>query len=192
MQVPLRPKETAPMDRSPEDLPQLLHKLLRRAEASYRDRSHLVWEVWEAAVGPELARRSRPHSLRAGRLIVAVASAAWMQQLSFLRESIRDNVNRALGQPLVREVRLRMAETEAPRPVHQPSAPPPWLDQQVDKRTRDAVDREVAAIADPELREAVRQTRIRAEQVRLYREPPTAPPPQPSSGHPEHGDTEDS
>lgn len=180
------------MDDDSAELPQLLHQILRRAEASYRDRAHLVWEVWENAVGAELAHRSRPQSLRAGRLTVAVANAAWMQQLSFLRESIRDNVNRALGQPLVREVRLRLAETAAPRPPHQPSAPPPWLTQPVDAHTREVIEREVAAIADPELREAVRQTRIRAEQVRLYRGSPTAPPPRASNGRRDRGDTKDS
>jgi hypothetical protein len=180
------------MAKRPEELPDLIQQVLRRAEGSYRDRSHLVWDVWEDAVGPELARRSRPQALRAGRLTVAVANAAWMQQLSFLRESIRDAVNRALGQPLVREVRLRMTEVEAPRPVHQPSAPPPWLEQPLDDPARDAVEREVSAIRDPELREAIRQTRIRAEQVRRYREAPTATRPRQSSGRRVRGDTGDS
>jgi len=180
------------MTKSVEELPQLLQGALRRAEASYRDRAHLVWDVWSAAVGPELARRSRPQSLRAGRLTVAVANASWMQQLSFLRESIRDAVNRALGEPLVREVRLRMAETEAPRPVHRPAAPPPWLDQPVDEQARARVEAEVAAIRDPELREVVRQVRIRAEQVRLFREAPAAGPPRRSSGTRRRGGKEGS
>ncbi len=171
------------MAKSVDDLPHLLHQVLRRAEAGYPDQSHRVWDVWARAVGPEVAERSQPLSVRAGRLTVAVANAAWMQQLSFLRESIRDAVNAALGVALVKEVRLRIAETEAPRPaVHQPSGPPPWLSQELPAGVVRAVEREVEAIQDPEVREAVRQIRLRAEQVRVFREDRAAAPPPESSG----------
>jgi hypothetical protein len=167
------------MTKSPADLTRVLQRVLRQAEASYPDRSHRIWEVWAAAVGPEVAARSRPLSVRAGRLTVAVESPAWMQQLSFLRETLRDAVNRALGENLVREVRLRIAEAEpAAAPPRRSPEPPPWLGREVPAEVAEVVDREVACIRDPELREAVRQTRLRAEQARRFREDPgdAAPP----------------
>lgn len=171
------------MSQSPDDLSRVLQRVMRQAEASYPDRSHRIWEVWDAAVGPEVAARSRPVSLRSGRLSVAVESPAWMQQLSFLRETVRDAVNRALGEDLVREVRLRIAEAEPP-PPRNPAGPPPWLHREVPPDVAEAVDREVACIRDPTLREAVRQTRLRAEQLRRFREAPEGAPPRARSARP--------
>lgn len=178
------------MAKSLDDLSRVLQDVLRRAESSYPDRSHRVWEVWDAAVGPDVAARSRPLSLRSGRLTVAVESPAWMQQLSFLREAMRDAVNRAIGETLVREVRLRIAEAEPPPPPPRPApGPPPWLSQDLPSTVSEAVDREVAVIRDPQLREAVRQTRLRAEQARRFREDPAAAPPPGSSRGRQRGGT---
>jgi predicted nucleic acid-binding Zn ribbon protein len=116
------------MPKSVDDLSRVLQQVLQRAEGAYPDQAHRVWEVWDQAVGPEVAERCRPLSLRSGRLTVAVTNAAWMQQLSFVRDSLRDAVNRALGVTVVKEVRLRMAEADPPPPPpRRPPAPPPWL-----------------------------------------------------------------
>lgn len=165
----------------------LLRNLLQRAEASYPDHAHRVWEVWEEAVGPEVAKRSSPLSLRRGSLVVAVANAPWMQQLSFLRETIRDSVNRALGQDLVREVRFRLGEAETGRGLREARVPPPWLGQPLDAATLATIDREVSSIADEELRGAVRQARVRAEQFRNFTGGPRAAPPPESSAPPGRG-----
>lgn len=158
------------MSKSVDDLSRVLHQVLRKAEGTYPDQAHRVWEVWDQAVGCEVAERSSPLSLRSGRLTVAVTNAAWMQQLSFLRESIRDAVNRALEGDVVREVRLRMAEVEPPPPpARRPPGPPPWLAEDLPREVTEVVDRDVATIQDPEVREAVRQTRLRAEQIRRFR-----------------------
>lgn len=164
----------------------MLGDLVSSVEASYPDRAHLVWDVWEGAVGHELARRCQPLELRRGRLTVAACNPAWMQQLSFLRGRIQEALNLALGQELVREIRFRVAEVPPPAaPV--PSRIPAWLSEPVEDLVRAAIDAEVAAIADPTLRETVRQVRVRAEQVRRHRqrqEAPGAEPPPPSTALP--------
>src|SRR5512134_1542582 len=113
----------------------LVRSLLQNAEASYPDQTHRVWEVWERAVGPEVAKRTSPISLRRGTLLVAVATAPWMQQLSFLRENIRDSVNRTLGRDLVREVRFLLGEVERGKPSRGAPAPPTWLTKPIDAAT---------------------------------------------------------
>ena len=134
------------------------------------DRSHRVWEVWEEAVGPDVAKRSSPLALRHGRLVVAVTTAPWVQQLSFLRETIRDSLNRAIGQDLVRDVRFRLAE-RPPAPRVRTRAPPPaWLDEPLEPAFLANLEEDVSIIHDPEVRRAVRQARRRAEQVRRFRE----------------------
>lgn len=152
------------------DLSASLRDLLRRAEARYPDQAHRVWEVWESAVGPEVARRSSPVSLQGGRLLVAVSTSAWVQQLSFLRERLREALNQALGQNVVRDIRFRLAEWEPPLPAREPAPPPPWLSDPLDAATLERLREEVAGISDDAVRHAVLAARVRAEQVRRFRE----------------------
>ncbi len=154
----------------PSRLPPLLGDLLRRAEASYPDQGHRLWDVWEEALGPAVAGRSYPLSLRSGRLTVAVASAAWMQELSFLREEMRRSLNAALSSDVVREVRLRLATPEPPPPPRRRAEPPPWLAVPLSAEVRAELEAEVAAIPDPELRAAVLRVRTQAERARAFKE----------------------
>ena len=172
----------------PQALGRVLAPLLRRVEAAFPDAGHRVWEVWEGAVGAEIARRARPLAFRRGTLVLGVTSSAWMHQLAFLRAEIAARVNAALGERVVRSVRLRAA----PRPDEAPSAsgagpgapPPAWLDRPVPPETRERIRQEVRGIRDPELRAAVERARMRAEQYlrSLEGAPEGAPPPGNTAG----------
>lgn len=166
------------------ELPSLIRGLLRRAEASYPDVAHRLWDVWEEAVGAEVARRAYPLELRRGRLTLAVESAPWMQQLSMLRETLRESVNAALGAELVREIRFRNQPPAPPPPARHRAPPPAWLDEPPPTEALAAIEEQIASVADPALRETLRQVRVRAEQVRRFREAREEPPPPPSSAGP--------
>ena len=163
--------------KSLDDLSPLIQRILRKAEGSYPDSAHRIWDVWEAAVGADVARRSQPLSLRRGQLTVAVSSLAWMQQLSFLRDSIRDAVNRALGEAAVKDVRLRMSTAAAPRTRHRRAEKPGWLAEELDAETLAAIDSKVEAIEDCCVREAVERALRKAEQVKRFQESRGVPPP---------------
>lgn len=62
--------------------------------------------VWGEVVGPILARQAIPLRVRSGRLEVAVASAVWRNQLSFLQEDIIKKINRLVGKDVVIELVL--------------------------------------------------------------------------------------
>jgi predicted nucleic acid-binding Zn ribbon protein len=61
---------------------------------------------WDAVVGPELAARTAPRSLRSGVLVVAAGAPAWAVQVRFLAREIARSANRAVGEGTVREVRV--------------------------------------------------------------------------------------
>lgn len=175
------------MAKPTRDLPKLIRDLLVRAEASYPDTCHRLWDVWEEAVGADVARRAYPLELRRGRLTLAVATAPWMQQLSLLRERLRDAVNEALGTELVREVRFRLSPPEPPRAPRTAAPPPEWLSVPLDPAALAAIDAELSAVADPRLRAALRQVRVRAEQARRFRADPAEPAPPESSARSRRG-----
>ena len=62
--------------------------------------------VWEEAVGPALAQHARPLRVHRGFLEVAVPSAVWRTQLSFMQRDIVVRINELLGGEVVKELRL--------------------------------------------------------------------------------------
>ena len=62
--------------------------------------------VWEEAVGPALAQYTRPLRVRRGYLEVAVPSAVWRTQLSFMQRDIVARINELMGGEVVEELKL--------------------------------------------------------------------------------------
>lgn len=105
---------------------------------------------WEAAVGSRIAARARPMRLERGVLHVRTASSTWAQELTLLADAI---IAQLRGRGIdVEALRFRVGSVEPPER-------PPWR-----KEVRTSppevplpaeVRRELAAIADPELRTAI-------------------------------------
>lgn len=64
----------------PTSIHDLLPSVLERLSRESTRGSHLI-PLWEAAVGPALARNSRPESLVGGTLRVRAATAIWAAEL---------------------------------------------------------------------------------------------------------------
>ena len=75
--------------------------------------------VWEEAVGPSLARYARPLRVYKGCLEVAVPSAVWRSQLSFMQQEIIARVNELVGMEIVKELRLINRQDVSKRPTTQ-------------------------------------------------------------------------
>ena len=96
------------------------------AQAEFRDRLHQysVFPLWAEVVGAELARRTEPLRIEEGKLVIRVDGSAWMQELQFLKDEIRERLNVRAGAALVREIYLvsgrvrRRAKTKEVRTLH--------------------------------------------------------------------------
>ncbi len=62
--------------------------------------------AWGKAVGPVLAKQAFPLRIKSGRLEVAVASAVWRNQLSFMKKEIVERINKFVGKDVVHELVL--------------------------------------------------------------------------------------
>jgi predicted nucleic acid-binding Zn ribbon protein len=62
--------------------------------------------AWEEVAGPSLARHARALRVRNGRLEVAVPSAVWRSQLSFMQQDIILRLNELAGSPVIKELVL--------------------------------------------------------------------------------------
>lgn len=65
-----------------------------------------VWEAWDEVVGEAVSRNAWPIRLDGHRLVVAVKSNTWMQELSMLRDQITPRLNDWMGREVVREIFL--------------------------------------------------------------------------------------
>jgi predicted nucleic acid-binding Zn ribbon protein len=106
--------------RPPAQLADTLTTVLQRIDPDQRLDAYRVWTFWDEAVGPAVAQRAQPAGFRAGVLSVWVSSHTWMQELQFMKDELRGEINRRLGQELIRDIYFvsgtRMPKTGPPPP----------------------------------------------------------------------------
>jgi len=73
-----------------------------------------LWARWGEFVGPTIAQNTEPVGLNRGVLYLWVKSSSWMQQLTFMKDPIRDTLNKKLGQPLIKNIRFTLDRREVP------------------------------------------------------------------------------
>ena len=66
-----------------------------------------VQEVWEQTAGAAIAAAAKPTAERGGVLTVTCAAAVWAQELDLMAGEIVQNLNAALGEDAIRELRCR-------------------------------------------------------------------------------------
>ena len=119
-------------------------------------RVYRAWEIWPDVVGADVARGARPTKFRDGKLVVTVYHPALMQDLHFVKEHLRGELNRGIGKDLIRRIHFvrgalrpedvapttaaqrpapRYSEIEPP-PVHDPELEAAFLSLLEVRRTR--------------------------------------------------------
>jgi predicted nucleic acid-binding Zn ribbon protein len=134
----------------PMAISDLLDNAFQGKPAEKRLQEGKIWLVWDTAVGRQIAAKARPVSFRDGVLTVAVVSAPWMQQLTFLKKGIIDKLNERIGRDLVREIYLKAGMPEAPPAT---AKLPGHKTRTLNPQEKQRIAEETAAIPDPELRE---------------------------------------
>ena len=95
--------------RRSEHLGGILQRALQRHGISRRLPRRIAPEVWERAVGKELAARAQPTVLTAGTLHILVEDYRWRDQLDAARHFVVERINRRLGAGVVRELQFGLA-----------------------------------------------------------------------------------
>ncbi len=67
-----------------------------------------IGELWEEAVGPEVARHCRPVAVRGKVLEAEVDSSVWCQQLQMEREQLLAALHERMGDAAPSDLRLRV------------------------------------------------------------------------------------
>ena len=67
-----------------------------------------IWNLWDRAVGENIAKNARPEAFKGKLLLVNVTSSAWAHELQFLKSDIIAKVNEVLGKALVEEIKFKV------------------------------------------------------------------------------------
>lgn len=139
---------------SPEQIGRLLHGAAVPPVLAARLKELEIWRQWERAVGPAVAARTRPLRISGGVLTVVVASAPWMQQLSFMKSDLRQSLNALIGEELVREIVLKAGRlpAEPSAAEERPPVPQPLTLQQ-----QEWISSQLTGPCDSELRQELQE-----------------------------------
>ena len=82
-------------------LKDVIADLLKSSALPFNLNDSKIWEVWDDAVGPAIARNAQPLRIKNRLLKVRVYDPIWFQELQFMEESIREKLNKCLGREAV-------------------------------------------------------------------------------------------
>lgn len=71
-----------------------------------------VFEIWDDVVGENIAPKTAPLGFRKGALKIGVSDHGWLQQLQFLKEELRERLNKRLGRDLVESIYFQVGYIE--------------------------------------------------------------------------------
>lgn len=73
-----------------------------------------LWAKWEEVVGPTIAQNAEPVGFQRGVLFVWVRNSAWMQQMVFMKDQIRDTINKKFDSNFVKYIKFTLDRHEVP------------------------------------------------------------------------------
>lgn len=86
--------------------------ILQKSLKAYRKKKDLgmikIWDLWEDAVGKEIAENAKPAAFKGDVLLVHVNSSPWMHHLQFLKKDIIDKINSKMGKDMVGELKFKI------------------------------------------------------------------------------------
>ncbi len=87
---------------------EVLQRLMKPLDWENLGQRSRIRQVWEKMVPPEILPHTRLLEVRRRELWVEVSAAAWGQELQFLRPGILEELHRALGPEVIRDLRIRV------------------------------------------------------------------------------------
>ncbi len=149
----------------------ILDRILEGHGIERNVREHRIVLDWKRIVGERIAARTWPDGLRSGVLWVRVANSAWLQELSFLRQTMVQRANELVGEPpLVQDVRLHIGARKQSDDDDVVAALALRVFQRRHRRAYSPtpasgavlaqIEKDAAKVEDKQLREAIRGARI--------------------------------
>ncbi|MEJ5377852.1 MAG: DUF721 domain-containing protein [bacterium] len=135
-----------------ESLGEILARVMGEGGLEGRLKHETLFRSWPRVVGPLLARRCWPVSVKKGVLLVRVAGPLWMQELQFQKRDLLERVAELAGGDQIVDIRftLRGVRSSASRRAMASAQEP--LEISLSHEQRQWVENTVEEIQDPALK----------------------------------------
>ncbi|HYC57811.1 MAG TPA: DUF721 domain-containing protein [Candidatus Binatia bacterium] len=107
----------------PIRLSSILEQALSRLNLDRRLDDYRIWQAWDEVVGATIARNAQPVRLDGTRLVIAVRTSSWLQELSLLQRELVGRLNERMGREVVRELFFVVGRVEENAPAQPKSRP---------------------------------------------------------------------
>lgn len=67
-----------------------------------------VWDVWESAVGNEIAAHAHPAAFKGGLLLVYISNSTRLHHMRFMEKDLIRKLNQALGDERVKAITFKI------------------------------------------------------------------------------------
>jgi predicted nucleic acid-binding Zn ribbon protein len=138
-----------------------LSEVLKHYHLDKQTKQAMAASNWAEIVGEKSAAASRPETIRDGILFVSCKSAAWAQELTFLKARIIEEMNKRAGANVIADIRFagtglrKAAEASHGEEADQPS-PKEIQDIELAKSELSRISETVEGVKDPQLAERMR------------------------------------
>lgn len=153
-----------------QKLDEILGRALKKKHVPFRPEDRRLIEIWEKAVGPQIAAQSRPNRMRKEILLVNVSSSVWMQQLHFLKEEIIGKVNALTSSPPIKDIRFSIGQIPVPTVKGKEAAVGPYDLGNLKERDKHMMETCLASLKDEELKAILKKVMIKEITNRRDRE----------------------
>jgi predicted nucleic acid-binding Zn ribbon protein len=139
---------------------EVLFSVLKRKGMTSKIEENALLKHWPKAVGPQIASKTQPDSLRNGTLFVKTVSSVWVQQLHFIKGEILDKLNQLSGKSAIKEIRFSVGHTLAAEIDKKDTS----LAKKtvLKKRDKEMIAQCTESLSDPELADVLKRV-MRAE-----------------------------
>ncbi|MDX1763757.1 MAG: DUF721 domain-containing protein [bacterium] len=141
---------------SPEPAGKILRSLIQDLGVDKIVQRHEIWSRWEAIVGAEIAAHTHPSFFSGDCLFITVDLSTWMQQLTFLKNQMLQNINETLEDQAVSELRFRLGPLPD-RAKAKASGRKTGPGTELSPLDKERIEETIESIRSPELKESLRR-----------------------------------
>ena len=89
-----------------QSIGEILYTAFKRRGMGARIEENAVLKLWPKAVGRQIALQTQPDCFKSGTLFIKTTAPVWVQQLHFMKEDIRQKLNKLAGKETVKDIRF--------------------------------------------------------------------------------------
>lgn len=85
-----------------------LNQILKKYGLFDKIKEHSMFIIWNEEVGQSISLHAQPVFFKQGKLFVTVDNSVWVNELKFLKEQIKEKINKRLGMNKIKEIYFKV------------------------------------------------------------------------------------